>query len=255
MIKVVSLPLNSPHFKMTEKFFLKWNEFQSNVASAFSLLRNKTTFQDVTLVSHDHKLIQAHKVVLSACSGYFNNVLSQNNHSHPLLCMDGLTFSDLNNILDYIYNGELQIYQKDLDRFLQIAQRLKLEGLPSSYDNEQKEEIEESTIFDDEKLRTMNLTEQIPKNKIIFKNSEDFQNIEELDLYINQQITSTERGHKCNVCNRTSKHRSHIREHMEMHINGLSFDCNICGQTMGTRNTLRVHKNRRHKHSAGNLIK
>ena len=70
MLKVVSLPLNSPHFKMNKKFCLKWNEFQSNVASAFSLLRNKTTFQDVTLVSDDHKLIQAHKVVLSACTAH-----------------------------------------------------------------------------------------------------------------------------------------------------------------------------------------
>ena len=71
-------------------------------------------------------------MVLVACSEYFNNVLSQNTHSHPLLCMDGINFSELNNVLDYIYNGEVSIYQEDLDRFLQIAQKLQLQGLLST---------------------------------------------------------------------------------------------------------------------------
>ena len=46
-----------------------------------------------------------------------------------MICLEGLNQSDLNNVLDYIYNGEIQIYQHDLDRFLGIAERLKLEGL------------------------------------------------------------------------------------------------------------------------------
>ena len=66
---------------MAEKFCLKWNDFNSNVISAFSILRTKTNFQDVTLVSDDHKQIFAHRVVLTACSEYFSDVLSQNTHS------------------------------------------------------------------------------------------------------------------------------------------------------------------------------
>ena len=73
---------------MSEKFNLKWNNFQSNITSAFSQLRTKTRFQDVTLVSDDQQQISAHRVVLTACSGYFNNVLSQNVHSHPFLCLE-----------------------------------------------------------------------------------------------------------------------------------------------------------------------
>ena len=114
---------------MTGKFCLKWNDFQSNIASTFSECQTKTNFQDVTLVSDDYKQISAHRVILSACSGYFQNVLSQNAHSHPLLCMDGITFSELSNVLDYIYTGELQLHHEDLERFLQIAQRLQLQGL------------------------------------------------------------------------------------------------------------------------------
>ena len=114
---------------MTEKFYLKWNDFQSNITLAFSQFRNKTQYQDVTLVSEDFKQLSAHRVVLSACSEFFNQVLSRNTHSHPLLCLDGINSADLNNVLDYIYNGELQIYQEDVGRFIQIAQRLQLHGL------------------------------------------------------------------------------------------------------------------------------
>ena len=122
--------------------------------------QTKTNFQDVTLASNDLKQISAHRVVLSAGSGYFNNLLSQNSHSHPLLCLDGINFSELNNVLDFMYTGELQINQEDLDRFLQIAQRLQLQGLHEVKENFQanfktedfslqvKDNIEIATTFE-----------------------------------------------------------------------------------------------------------
>ena len=135
---------------MPENFLLKWNDFQENVSKSFGILRNNTFFQDVTLVGDDQKQLSAHKVVLSSCSDYFNTILKQNNHSHPLLCFDGINSSDLNNLLDYIYNGEIQIYQEDLDRFLLIAQRFRLEGLLAAVsDNEaivKDDEIVHETI-------------------------------------------------------------------------------------------------------------
>ena len=114
---------------MSEKFNLKWNDFQSNVSKSLNFFRNEDYLHDVTLVSDDQKQVSAHKLVLSACSEYFRNILKTNKHSHPLLCLDGVSNQDLNNILDYMYNGEVQIYQHDLDRFLLVAQRLRLQGL------------------------------------------------------------------------------------------------------------------------------
>ena len=110
---------------MAEKFCLKWNDFKTNVTSSFRKLRDSEDFYDVTLVSDDQKQISAHKIVLSASSEYFKNVLKRNKHSHPLLCLNGVNSNELNSILDFIYNGELQIYQENLDDFLQIAQRFK----------------------------------------------------------------------------------------------------------------------------------
>ena len=125
---------------MSEKFCLKWNDFDSNVSKSFGKLRNEEYLHDVTLVGDDHTQMSAHKLVLSACSEYFKEVFKRNKHSNTLMCLEGLSKQDLENVLDYMYNGELNIYQGDLDRFLSVAQRLKLEGLLESKNNERSED-------------------------------------------------------------------------------------------------------------------
>ena len=97
---------------MSEKFCLKWNDFQTNISKSFSKLRNEDDFYDVTLVSDDQKQFSAHKVVLSSCSDYFKNILKSNKHSNPLLCLEGISSGEMNNVLDYIYYGEVYIFIK-----------------------------------------------------------------------------------------------------------------------------------------------
>ena len=121
---------------MSEKFSLKWNDFNSNVSKSFSKLRNEEYLHDVTLVGDDHTQMSAHKLVLSAGSEYFKEVFKRNKHSNTLMCLEGLSRKDLENVLDYIYNGEVHIFQEEFDRFLSVAQRFKLEGLLESEDNE-----------------------------------------------------------------------------------------------------------------------
>ena len=112
-----------------EKLTLKWDDFQSNVSSSFRRLRDTDDFYDVTLVSDDQQQMSAHKIVLAAISGYFKKVLKENRHSNPLLCLNGVNSHELRGVLDYIYNGEVQINQEHLDNFLKIAQRFQLDGL------------------------------------------------------------------------------------------------------------------------------
>ena len=114
---------------MSEKFSLKWDAFQSNVSNSFAILRNEDYLHDVTIVTDDNEQVEAHKLVLSACSEYFKNIFKTKKHSHPLLCLEGVSSKDIQNLMDYIYNGELHLFQEDLDRFLSLAQRFKLEGL------------------------------------------------------------------------------------------------------------------------------
>ena len=117
---------------MTEKFNLRWNDFQSSVSQSFSSLRTESHFNDVILVSEDSTQLAAHKVVLSASSSFFKEILINNPHANPLLYLGGIPSPYLTLILDYIYQGEVQIYQEHLDGFLEVAQKLKIEGLLSN---------------------------------------------------------------------------------------------------------------------------
>ena len=112
----------------TEKFCLKWNDFEANIGVAFRELREDKDFFDVTLACEDAQ-IEAHKVILASCSPFFRNILRKNPHSHPLLYMKGVTQRELKAILDFMYHGEVQVAQEDLNSFLAVAEELKVKGL------------------------------------------------------------------------------------------------------------------------------
>jgi hypothetical protein len=114
----------------TEKFCLRWNDFESNISVAFRELREEKDFFDVTLsVGPGHQHIQAHKLILSACSPFFRGVLKQNQHAHPLLYLKGVGFSELQAVLNFMYHGEVNVAQEELNTFLAVAEELQVKGL------------------------------------------------------------------------------------------------------------------------------
>ena len=114
-----------------EKFCLKWNDFESNISSSFKDIKDEKDFMDVTL-SCGESQVTAHKVVLSACSSFFRSVLRRNPHQHPLLYMKGVSFTDLESLLDFMYYGEVNIAQENLNSFLSVAEELQVKGLTQS---------------------------------------------------------------------------------------------------------------------------
>jgi len=112
----------------TEKFCLRWNDFESNISVAFRELRDDKDFFDVTLACDDEQ-ISAHKVILSACSPFFRNILRRNPHQHPLLYLKGVKYTDLQSVLNFMYNGEVNVAQEELNSFLAVAEELRVKGL------------------------------------------------------------------------------------------------------------------------------
>jgi len=112
----------------TEKFCLRWNDFESNISLAFRELREEKDFFDVTLACDDSQ-VQAHKVILSACSPFFRNVLRRNPHQHPLLYLKGVKYKDILSVLNFMYMGEVNVAQDELNSFLAVAEDLRVKGL------------------------------------------------------------------------------------------------------------------------------
>jgi len=125
----------------TDNFCLRWNDFAENVSGAFKELRAENDFFDVTLACSDSgaRTLQAHKVILSACSNFFKTTFRQqmNAHKHPnpYIYLRGVSYSDLVSILDFIYNGEVNVAQEDLNSFLAVAEELQIKGLTNREGN------------------------------------------------------------------------------------------------------------------------
>jgi len=122
----------------SEKFCLRWNDFESNISSAFRELRDDNDFFDVTLACDDEQ-IQAHKVILSACSPFFRNILRRNPHQNPLLYLKGVKFTDLQSVLNFMYHGEVNVAQEELNSFLAVAEDLRVKGLTQNNSNNPKQ--------------------------------------------------------------------------------------------------------------------
>lgn len=113
----------------SEKFCLRWNDFESNVSSAFRDIREEKDFFDVTLACDDDSQIQAHKVIIAACSPFFRNILRKNSHPSPLLYLKGVKYKELVSVLNFMYMGEVNVAQDDLNSFLAVAEDLRVKGL------------------------------------------------------------------------------------------------------------------------------
>ena len=175
---------------------------------------------DVILVSDDKIQISAHKLVLSACSDYFKN-------------------------LEFV-------------RFLNIAQRLKLNGLigDNEVEGETKSDFREEenhSIVDAQFVARPEITESRKKNTLasfggvgtIAMNSDE---IVKIDEKIKEYIDRDDQGiYKCTYCGKIGdKFKSHMKNHIETHLEGLSFPCHLCDKIFRSRNSLFIHKHRIH---------
>jgi hypothetical protein len=100
-----------------------------NLISNVKNIRNKKELIDVTLVGDDGIQIGAHMIMLSACSTFFRNIFVNMKHKHPLLYLRGMKSLNISAVLDFIYQGEVQVLQEHLQNFLDMAEDLGIQGL------------------------------------------------------------------------------------------------------------------------------
>ncbi|XP_061939560.1 broad-complex core protein isoforms 1/2/3/4/5 isoform X4 [Apis cerana] len=124
----------------TQHFCLRWNNYQSSITSAFENLRDDEDFVDVTLAC-DGRSLKAHRVVLSACSPYFRELLKSTPCKHPVIVLQDVAFSDLHALVEFIYHGEVNVHQRSLSSFLKTAEVLRVSGLTQQADQTDRDEL------------------------------------------------------------------------------------------------------------------
>merc|ERR1719336_1422727 len=112
-----------------QRYCLKWNNYQANVTTTFKELLAEEDFVDITLTA-DGGALKAHKVVLSACSPYFRDILKGiSAWQHPVIVLKDVPYEDLQGIVEFIYHGEVSVDKECLTSFLKTAQMLRVKGL------------------------------------------------------------------------------------------------------------------------------
>ena len=264
--------------RMSEKLCLQWNDFKENVNSAFGKLRGDKEFTDVTLVCEDGQQMEAHKVILASSSPFFEKILQKSKHPHPLLYLKGFQSKDFASILDFLYFGEVNVYQEDLDSFLVIAEEIKLKGLTGQILSDVLDEQEKpghseqalmskdlfpiSTAAGNRESITPYALDQLSKELVV--QGQSGTDLQALDEKVKSMM---EKGQKmisngkqtangtpmqktssiCKVCGKEGRWNQ-IRDHIESnHLEGVSIPCDHCGKTLSTRLSLCKHKSRFHK--------
>ncbi|CAG9766581.1 unnamed protein product [Ceutorhynchus assimilis] len=113
----------------SQQYCLRWNNHRTNLLSVFDELLQNEAFTDVTLACDDGIPLKAHRMVLAACSPYFQNLFTDLPCKHPVVVLKDVKYSEIKAILEYMYRGEVNVAQDQLAALLKVAEALKVKGL------------------------------------------------------------------------------------------------------------------------------
>ena len=234
-----------------DKLCLKWEDFQKNLNLAFGELRDDKDFADVILACEDD-FIEVHNIVLCASSPFFKKLLKKIKKPHPTIYMRGIKTKDLVSIVDFMYYGEVNIYQEDLNAFLILAEEMELKGLRSVRDP-----LEQYQDNDNKSHKKSVKTTQLKYDNFKYSEIETYPLIKtDPDIKADKQLVTIDKDlaeqidsmlvkrdglWNCTICGIGKNHKNHMKMHVEIHVEGLSYPCNNCGKTFRSRTTLKRH--------------
>jgi len=123
-----------------DEFLLKWHDHHQSFFLLVEELVMREQLTDVTLAcghNEDQQLLSAHSLMLSVCSPYFRTLLSENRHKekHHIIHLHGVSSRHMQQLLIYMYRGEISISQEDLGPLIETARCLQIKGLAMAQPN------------------------------------------------------------------------------------------------------------------------
>ena len=201
---------------MDETLTITWAEFQKNVETSFGEVKFTQDFADVTLVGEDYE-VEAHRLVLSSGSNFFQKLLKKTRHPHPLLYLKGTLKTNIEAILSFLYTGEAKVDQDSLEQFIMTAKELKIKGV---LDEEQSMQNSPDIITTPKKIRDCNIDKRLLLNSSGLPQSED---IDDKSI-IRAKTKTTAREYK----------KSSVRSHFNESTTNSS-ECKLCGKEVQTK--------------------
>jgi len=219
---------------------------------------------DVTLVCEDRQL-NTHKVIISSCSPILRNILKINQNQHPLIYLRKVKYRNLQSLLNFMYQGEVNVAEEDLPGFLEIAEDLKIKGL-SEVNKEDFDAVEDDTIqFSQKNIQlSPNIKGIVENNKNTpsTKPKEYCENLinkdnktkictemksEETSILSHKKIISTlvvhdvGKPYPCQHCEYETKRLTDLKKHIRSIHEGERFPCENCDYKATDKSRLTKH--------------
>ena len=216
------------------KLGLTRGDFNQHSVVTFQALLQDSAFNDVTLVCEDQRQVKGHKVILSSGSKLFKEILLKNPHPNPLIYLK-LTYDHLNSIVRFIYLGQCEVDQSDIDNFLATAQDLLIEGLYSEKGNKMSQSKPQSNVNE-----RIDITENTPNTN---SGLEEYSQGCEFSLQ-EEKTDNTETISHPESVTKIVKEEQYV-ENLSVAINE-DFSCPDCGKIEFCEAALVVHKRKDH---------
>ena len=223
---------------------LTWDSFTEHSESIFKELCKSKRFSDITLVCDNQKFFKAHKFILSASSDVFKTIFNDETPHLPMIYLRGVSQTDLELILTFVYTGQVTFEQERLDEFLKVANDLKIYGIdPSDILDTKGDRVktEEDGVDSDEEPEDQDiLTKMLPLNSEKLFNPKNpkrrkAQCPTSLKIYNNQTKLRIHHESKhegvrwpCEHCEYQLTDKSALQKHMKKFHEDVRFNCTLC---------------------------
>ena len=239
---------------------LQQSNFPANFVGSFQSLREGGELFDVTLACDDQSL-EAHKVLIAACSPFFRHVLAQTKQNHPFIYLKGVVSQDLVSLLDYVYTGEARVLADNVNRFIVVANELKIKGLAEELENgdnkknsDKEIKNEKSATFEAMKKDTKSSVKEAQEDSTSSMSVEedDIKLMEESIKSINEDMDYSNINHDnkdvreeedTSDVDKNSVLKREIMKRIEKvsNVEGKLWRCTECGKTSKRRDNLGLH--------------
>merc|ERR1719342_506950 len=203
---------------------MTWDTIASHQKDIFRELLESQNFSDVTLVSDDQYQFKAHKFVLSSSSSVFQRLLD-NNPEKAIIYLWGIHQEEIKSILQFMYKGEVTIYQDRINEFLKVSKDLGIKEI-----GDKKEGSDDNKLCDEIKVNI----EQFLLNE---NQSVDPKELQERSC----QILTTDNMFSCNYCDMKLSTKKWVDFHIKSNHNNAKYRCQQCDYQATQENNLKHH--------------
>ena len=210
-------------------------------------------FCDVTIVSRDETQVEAHRIILSSQSGFFNKMLNANPKRDLLIYLPNLNHQDLSHLLEYIYCGKTEIEKVNVDNFIRNGKYFGLHGFG-----------EENIFMENEKYQTLiakvddqgfNRDSTVKKEKKLERHTNGmfscenctFESFSRRNVKRHNESVHLGIKYQCQECPNEYTSTSQLGAHISGKHEGTVYQCDLCKKIVDTRKGLRLHIKKAHE--------